>query len=47
MVIVTFAKRAKDASIVASATTEEVEATGHVAAAEAETTFADNIAMQK
>ena len=47
MVIATFAKRAKDATIAAGATTEEAEATGHDVAAEAETTFADIIAMHE
>ena len=47
MVIATFAKRARDATIAAGATTEEAKAAGHDASAEAETAFADIIAMQK
>ena len=47
MVIATIAKRAKGATIAPGATTKEAEAAGYVAAAEAETTFADSIAMQE
>jgi hypothetical protein len=47
MVIAAFAKRAKDAAIVEGATTEEAEVAGQAATAKAETTFADNIAMQE
>ena len=46
-VIATFAKRAKDATIIVGATTEEAEAAGQAASAEAETSFADSIAMQE
>ena len=46
-VIATFAKRAKDATIVTWATAEEAETTRHVAAAEVETSFSDSIAMQE
>ena len=45
-ILETFAKRAKDATIDADATTEEAKAAGHAATAKAETTFAVTIAMQ-
>ena len=45
--IATFAKRAKDATIAASTTTEEAEDAGHATTSEAETTFADIITMHE
>ena len=46
-VIATFAKRAKDKSIAARVAAKEVEAAGQAATVDAETVFADSMAMQE